>query len=126
MSSPEKEKRALTRSERSCAMSAIGVALGAISMLPDQRMAEKERAKKEAKQQALVSKKKKQSRVREGLLQEQMRTKKERTAESSSIKNINSRLSVFDKMLQDRPVSPELKRGTEVDSFGSVSTPEIS
>ena len=120
MSLTEQGNRRLSRVERTNAMSAIGVALGAISMLPDNRVTEKQRAKKEAKQQAIISKRKRQTKVREGLLKEQQRTKKEQVAVISTIKDLNSRLSVFDQMLRDRPKSPS----TELGSFGSVSTPE--
>ena len=123
MSVSEQDGRRLNRPERTHAMSAIGVALGAVSMLPINRVAEQQRARTEAKQQAMISKRNKQRKVIEGLLKEKQRTKKEQMAVSSTIKTLSSRLSVFDQMLRDRPASPV---STDLDSFGSISTLELS
>ena len=76
MSVSEQDGRRLNRPERTHAMSAIGVALGAVSMLPINRVAEQQRARTEAKQQAMISKRNKQRKVIEGLLKEKQRTKK--------------------------------------------------
>ena len=106
-------------------MKSVGIALGALSMLPDQRVADKERVKKEKRKNEIALKKKQQVKVKEGLSKEQEIIKRERIRVGNTINDLNSRLSVFDEMLLKRSASP-VREVESVASPLSYSSPEQS